>query len=512
VKAQDISTADRHAEHITELQLHKTDLKALPGLLPKLPHLRRLDIQNCPLRRLPDSIRHCPNLDTLILNRCALSELPEALGECDRLMRLSITHNRITALPESLTQCLNLREINASHNRFTEWPALLARLPWLARLYLAHNTITHIPEMGTDYPQLKLLDLRGNRISALPEEAQLLRLETLLLGGNALTTLPDAWRRLPVLEKLDLSRNPLHELPALPAALKSLDLTGCPLPPRPPALFALDQLRELRGLGPEGRSLLRLLAACRRQPVPAAWRAPLFDAFCGNAAALTALEPQQCLQSLALPLPALRETLLSFLVKNSPPKALGAGAAVACIGRFSLPLNAVKAKLETAGMHLVATVEAGFIAIGQPPYLLPDRLPAGVVFLREMQLLDALGTGAARLNEAQTQHLRSLLMHPDEANAALAARIMHSAGVPAALYTELLCARMTASSRSLKKELGLLLERHTPEDSRRALRLPLMAWAAKNPHTATARMEEALRASVFDGERLYRLLATKGFL
>ncbi|MBX2928414.1 MAG: hypothetical protein KF852_11305 [Saprospiraceae bacterium] len=512
VKAQDIITAARHAEHITELQLHKTDLKELPGLLPKLPNLRRLDIQNCPLRRLPDSIRHCRNLDTLILNRCSLAALPEALGSCDRLMRLSVENNRMAALPESLAQCLNLRDINLSRNRFSECPALLARLPWLARLYLAHNTITAMPEMGTGYAQLKLLDIRSNRLSILPERAQLPRLEILLLGGNALQEIPNVWGRLPVLEKLDIRRNPIYNLPALPVTMRSLDISGCPLPARPAALFALDQLRELRGPGAEGRSLLRLLAACRQKPVPVAWRAPLFDAFCGNASALATLEPWQCLQSLALPLPALRETLLSFLTTSDPAKAPGAGASVACIGRFSIPLNAIKMRLQKAGLQLVAPVEAGFIAIGRPPYALQERVPDGVVFLREKQLLDVLEPGKAILNKEQIQHLRSLLTHPDEANAALATRILQSAGVPAELLTELLCARMTSSSRSLKKELGLLLERYTPEGSRRVLRLPLLAWAAKNPDTAAARISEALRATVFDGERLYNLLTVKGFL
>lgn len=512
MKAQDISTAARHAEHITELQLHKTDLKELPGLLHKLHNLRRLDIQNCPLRRLPDSIRHCRNLDTLILNRCSLAALPESLGECDRLMRLSVENNRMTALPESLTQCLNLRDINLSRNRFSECPALLARLPWLARLYLARNTIVEMPEMETGFAQLKSLDIRSNRLSSLPERVHLPRLEILLLGGNALQEIPNAWGRLPVLEKLDFRQNPIHNLPALPATLRSLDVTGCLLPTRPAALFALDQLRELRGLGAEGRSLLRLLAACRQKPVPVVWRAPLFEAFCGNADALAKLNPWQCLQSLALPLPALRETLLSFLTTADPANAPGAGASVACIGRFSISLNAVKMKLQKAGIQLIAPVEAGCIAIGRPPYALPEHLRDGVVFLREKQLLDAMEPGKPILNAAQIQHLRSLLTHPDEANTALAARILQSAGVPDELLTELLCARMTAASRSLKKELGLLIERHTPEDSRRVLRLPLMAWAVKNPDTAPARISEALRATVFDGARLCRLLAARDIL
>lgn len=512
VKAQDISTAARHAEHITELQLHKTDLRELPGLLPKLLNLRRLDIQNSPLRRLPDSIRHCRNLDTLILNRCSLTTLPESLGECDRLMRLSLENNRIATLPESLAQCLNLRDINLSRNRFSECPTLLARLPWLARLYLAHNNIPEMAKMGTGYPQLKWLDIRSNRLSILPKGAQLPRLEILLLGGNTLSEFPAAWGRLPVLEKLDLRQNPIHDLPALPATLRSLDVSGCPLLARPAALFALDQLRELRGIGPEGRSLLRLLAACRQKPVPVAWRELLFDAFCGKAEVLAKLEPQQCLQSLALPLPALRERLLSFLVKNSSSLTPGTGASVACIGKFSISLDVVKTRLQKAGFQLVAPAEAGFIAIGRPPYALPEHVTDGVIFLREKQLLDALEPDKPILNTEQIQHLRSLLAHSDEANAALATRILQSAGVSAELLTDLLCARMTASSRSLKKELGLLLERHTPEHSRRVLRLPLMAWAATNPDTAAARMEEALRSSVFDGERLYNMLTTKGFL
>ncbi len=507
MKAQDVAAAAAQGERISELHLDHVEVKQLAFVLPVLTGLRRLAVIRCNLRQLPDSIGQCAKLDTLVLDRNRLQTLPEALSRCTRLFRLSAAHNRLAELPGGLANCLNLRQIELGHNHFIMWPQVLERLLWLARLDLSHNVLSCLPGFGGAYVQLRHLDLSGNALETLPEQAGFPRLETLLLRNNRLSNLPSAWMRLPVLEMLDISRNPIRALPELPAGLKRLDITGCPLAGLPPALLQLDHLCEIKGLKSEMRKkLLAFLGACRRRPLPRILRQVLFAAFCGETAALDALGPAECLQALALPLPVLRERIVRRLTQPQlPPK----GALLAGIGRLSTPVAVWRNRTEAAGLMLVPPEHAGWIVLGRPPYRIPATLSSDVVFIREQTLLEVMDDGktaGTTWTEQQLQQLRRLLTQAGAGNAALALRIMQGSGLPGDLHTELLYAWMQAPAGKLKTGLRDLLECHTPQESRYVLGLPLKARITKFPERAEAILRQALENTIFDVGRLIFLL------
>lgn len=444
MKVQDIDIAARDPAGVSELVLRNMDVKALPALLPLMPGLHVLHIENCGLRRLPESIGGCALLDTLILDRNRLDSLPASLGRCTRLFRLSVSYNRLAALPESLAECINLRQVDVSHNRLEAWPERLARLPWLARLDLSDNRLSSILYNKGVFPQLRYLDISGNALISLPDALVLPRLETLLLAGNRLAGLPGIEILLPALEKFDLSKNPLASLPPLPAKLKSLNIGNCLFPGLPEALFAAVELRELRGLRRgAGPKLLRFLGACRRKPVPLALRPTLFAAYCGEEEPLSALSQEECTQAFQLALPVLQECIARHLTHRGLP----------------LP--------------------------GKPEQTAPLQ---------------------SALSPEQAGQLRRLLVMPAEGNAALAARIIRASGLPPGLHTELLYAWMQSPPGALKTELRRLLENCISHADRRILRLPLKAWAARDPGQLETRLAKAFQHSVFDPEKLYRLM------
>lgn len=512
MKVQDIENAARHAARVTELRLYKTDVSVLSALLPGMPNLRLLHIENCRLRRLPDAIGHCTLMDTLILDRNLLEALPESLGNCTRLFRLSAAHNRIAAFPGSLKACLNLRRVNASHNRIAQWPELFARLPWLAQLELSYNRIAAIPDFTPGaFSQLKYLDIGRNELSFLPEFTELLRLETLLLGSNRIAKLPKLQEKMPALEKLDVSGNPLSELPPLPEKLVSLNIAACPLPELPEPLFAAERLRKIKGLSRgAGPKLVQFLGACRKRKLPEVLRPVLFAAYRSDANFLNSLEPSACLQALALPLPVLRERIIRHLThRSAAPPSMPAGTEFACAGRFPLPAPALQKKLAMAGMAMAPLAQAKCIVLGKPPYnMIPAAIREDACFISDkmfFDLLDASDPAPSLLRAEQILQLRRMLSLAAGGNTTLAARIIQSSGLPDGLHTELLYAWMQAPPGPLKSDLRKLLERHTPADERRILRLPLKAWAVHDPGRLEMRLREALKNTVFDAEMLFRL-------
>jgi len=356
---------------------------------------------------------------------------------------------------------------------------------------------------------LSKLDLSKNQIAALPQNISLLNLETLYLRSNRLTELPEEWLKSERLKNLDLAHNPIRTLPPLPNTLQHLDISGCPLDERPDQLFDLTELRSFRGLWPDGRKLPAFMAACRKNPIPRAWRPALFDAFCGREEAFTNLSREQCLRALQLSLPNLRTALLRHLKSENPlTGSLTPGARLALIGKFSEPLKGIKNRLEAAGMLVADSSTSDWIVLGRPPYRLPEQLPPVFSILTEDDLAsfrDAISTPL--MDEQQTARLRELLLHPDETNVELALLLLKNVQTPTGLHTELLCARIRSRSARLQRRLSEKLRAITPVEELHILKLPFSAWMKKSPQQAASQIALQLSGTSFDGAQLFQWLS-----
>lgn len=494
---------------VEHLRLETGSLEELADILPWLPDLNQLSITDAKLSELPDTIALCQKLGRLQISNAGLARLPRNLGQCRGLHSISIVQNKLRQLPASLSECLNLRSLKIELGRLEEFPGWAVQLPWIREISFRNNRLSSIPEAPWACHLLAELNLNHNRISSLPRNISLPKLEALHLRGNHLSELPEEWLQSPQLKYLDIAHNPIGYLPQLPNTLQHLDISGCPIAGYPEGLFELTELRSFRGAGPDARKLPVFMAACRRTPVPLAWRSRLFDAFCGRAEALSLLSREQCLKALQWSPPQFRTALVTHIKSGNPSANVwGAGAKLALTGKFSEPLKTLHARLKKSGIQVVPVSDAGWIVLGRPPYIWPDSWPPACSILTEddLQYLrqDAL---AIPLDKRQTDQLRELLLHPNETNVELALLMLNSVPLPAGLHTALLCAKTRVRSTRLKRIISEKLRAVTPVQEWHILRMPFSAWMRRPPREAASLITRQLDGSSFDGAQMYQWLS-----
>ena len=172
------------AKNLTELNLKKAGIKALPPAVAGLEQLVKLDISLSPLSELPSELSKLSKLRIFFVLGCRFTSIPLVVGTLPSLYMLSFKSNQLTVIDDG---------------------ALAPTIEWLI---LTDNQLAALP---SKLPAgLKKLMLTNNKLEALPDAICGCReLELIRLADNRLTALPEGFLALPMLAWCGLAGNPL---------------------------------------------------------------------------------------------------------------------------------------------------------------------------------------------------------------------------------------------------------------------------------------------------------------
>jgi internalin A len=235
--------------NLQSLALSFNSLTALPPEIVQLTNLQSLALRNNSLTALPPEIGQLTNLQSLDLSGTSLTALPPEIGQLTNLQSLALSGTSLTALPPEIVQLTNLQSLDLSGTSLTALPPEIGQLTNLQSLDLFGTSLTALPPEIGQLTNLQSLALSFNSLTALPPEiGQLTNLQSLALRNNSLTALPPEIVQLTNLQSLDLRNNSLTALPpeiVQLTNLQSLDLSGTSLTALPPEIVQLTNLQSL---------------------------------------------------------------------------------------------------------------------------------------------------------------------------------------------------------------------------------------------------------------------------
>jgi internalin A len=133
------------ASGVTELDLIKRKITALPPELFQLTNLTKLDLKFNQLVTLPPEISLLTSLTELYLSNNNFITVPSEVFQMKSLIAFSLGGPNLATLPPELFQLTNLRYLNLSHNQLTTIPPEICHLAKLKYLHLDGNPITSPP-------------------------------------------------------------------------------------------------------------------------------------------------------------------------------------------------------------------------------------------------------------------------------------------------------------------------------------------------------------------------------
>lgn len=468
-------------ENCTQLRalyLSANALSRIPATVFQLGQLRILDVSQNQISQIPEVVGELQQLDQLIATANRLKTLPESFGRLTTLSQLLLGQNRLIALPMSMQYCMMLRKLELRKNRFVTFPAFLHLLPWLSELDLAHNRLQALPESLGVFRQLTRLDLSYNRLQyfapgpdTLPKIRELkldnnqlrdlpalpANLLSLSLSGNQFDHIPATLLQLPDLKDLYLDRNRIASLPEnfgkLQHTLIRWGMAGNPVRTTAENLLELRQLKEINGLLSPARQKDLLLAqqTARSLDLPENLSVPFYRLLHADRSVLSGFDAEALLPALNHPVEEVGARVRKYVQKeySLPLKGhrLGKGSILGIAGRTFFDRTHLEERLETLGISLQPEYDPqscthlllGFPIIAQP--IPPDRH----VIFNEKQLvlrLDQLEKKPLlqERSESRLKRLQQLLTSPDTTNIQLAFRMIKGNGLPPSLWNELLAA------------------------------------------------------------------------
>jgi len=248
---------------LTSLLLEKCRPASL-ACLQRAQHLAELRFVDCDLEVVPSGLRSLPSLRHVGLFREAgyrgdprdLS-MGGDLFEHDRLEELEISGFRVASLPAGLGRCRALKTLVVIEG-VRELPETIGALHQLRELNLRSHQLESIPESLGDLVALEDLTLASRECDvarwSLAPVCRLRSLRSLDLTGLPLPQLPDEIGALTRLESLDVTLTKLKRLPDgidRLTALRSLSLAGVHFADRVHELARLRSLTSLQELSLE---------------------------------------------------------------------------------------------------------------------------------------------------------------------------------------------------------------------------------------------------------------------
>lgn len=147
---------------LSELDLRKLNLTAIPGEVFELTGLQVLDLNHNHLTELPREISELKNLVGLDLGTNQFIKLPKEISKLKNLLLLNLSNNHLTQLPKEIVELKNLQFLKLIRNYLTQLPKEIAELKRLRELYLFDNKLTQLPKEIAQLKNLRILDLNGN--------------------------------------------------------------------------------------------------------------------------------------------------------------------------------------------------------------------------------------------------------------------------------------------------------------------------------------------------------------
>lgn len=191
VSSEDLGSAAREEEGVTEFYLHNNRLEQLPEAIGHFGRLRALDVSGNRLTSLVNQLMLLTRLQLLDCSHNSLTTLPFIQPLCNTLTRIYLNHNKFTEFPFELTDLVNLRKLDISFNRISLIPVEIGNLQHLKYLWAERNRIVSLPRSVSKLINLIELHLDSNRLNYLPTEVrELKKLSALGLLGNPLRTFP----------------------------------------------------------------------------------------------------------------------------------------------------------------------------------------------------------------------------------------------------------------------------------------------------------------------------------
>ncbi len=178
--------------NLEELNLHLSDLAALPPGFEKLKRLKKLNLGS----------NH-------------LTTFPVQLLALDSLRELSLEYNQLDSIPASILGLKQLKVLNLGTNHLTHYPMVVNELTGLQELSLSNANLRTIPRQIQQLTELRVLNLDGfwnnprrNQLRDISALKVLKQLRSLSLRDNGtIALLTDELYQLKGLEELDLQYN-----------------------------------------------------------------------------------------------------------------------------------------------------------------------------------------------------------------------------------------------------------------------------------------------------------------
>ena len=253
---------------VTDLQLHRNNLTALPRALGSLTHLNSLSVFSNNIKYFeptimqslglslktfrvgiidgeswPSSFKFLFELDKLTLQDMQLVSIPfdAFLGFESMLTSLQIEDSNLFMVPTALCSLNKLLALSFSYNdnlvdKQHIFPSCCPGLTSLRTLIVSKNGLSGFPALFSTFPNLTTLRITTNPELTYIDQTIITnasKLTHLDLANNGFTQIPEALQTLRFLERLDLSNNSItsledHNLGNL-SALIWLNLDGNPL-------------------------------------------------------------------------------------------------------------------------------------------------------------------------------------------------------------------------------------------------------------------------------------------
>lgn len=248
---------------LTELNLARCELSALPSSIGSLTTLEVLNLQGNQIGSLPLSIGNLKKLKSLDLGMEGIglrmnqiSSLPSSFSGLTSLERLDLSGNKLASLPQDFSQLSSLRYLDLNFNTLEDFPSPIVKLTKLTYLNLNGNNIINLPTNLGDLNQLEELRLDNNffnrfnkKIKTIPTSIGNIKpLRVLTLRDNVVEELPASIGNLTNLVYLDLRDNLLATLPVEICALKKLqylDLKANEIATLPVCMKELTAIEDL---------------------------------------------------------------------------------------------------------------------------------------------------------------------------------------------------------------------------------------------------------------------------
>lgn len=219
-KPQDIPTVTSLEElsktnraEIVRLYLRGSSVPVKDADLTDLPSLKVLDLSELKLKTVPTQVFNLGTLEQLYLAYNELTALPPETEKLASLQYLNLDGNKIPVLGDDVAKLTELRWLRLNNNRLSSLPMSFNGLKKLQRIYLKGNRFKSVPECLKGLPLLEDISLDSNpEVKEIPAwVAELPSLCNLSFSGCGISKMP---------ENLEGFRK-----------LKSLQLSGCPIPP-----------------------------------------------------------------------------------------------------------------------------------------------------------------------------------------------------------------------------------------------------------------------------------------